>query len=128
VGRGVKTSEIRTAAATIVAATVDITVAVVDHIPDQVAVPCVMVGWRDPWQEPETMCTTTVLLELIVVAQRIEPGGQYELLEEISDALRDAFRAAPDFQWVGSTAPYPMTLAKIDYLAASLNLSHTLED
>lgn len=124
-----KITEAREAAKTIVIAATDAFVAVVDHIPDQVSVPSVLIGWRDPWLTPSTVaaCQVAANLEVIVVAQRIEPGGQLEQIETLVADIWAAF-VPSDFVVVEATAPFPMTLAGVDYLASSLNLTYDLEE
>lgn len=122
-----KLSQVREEYATIVAATVADNVTVISSLPDSITPPAVLVAWSDPWLTPGTFCQFTAQLELLVVAQRIEPGGQYGVIEEIIDEL------APALKQAGATirdvtSPYPLQLGGVDYLAASINLIHEVEE
>lgn len=104
------------------------TVGVIDHLPDAIAPPCVLVSWSDPWLKPTTLCAYEAAMELIVIAQRIEPGGQYETLEDIVGAIVPAMKGITAWQVVDVTSPYPMQVAGVDYLAASINLTYDMEE
>lgn len=97
-------------------------VAVIDSIPDSVAPPSVFINWADPWVTPSTYCYYTVNLNVIVVAQRIEPGGQYGVLESLVSTIVPLLRPT-EFLVKDSTSPYPITLGGVNYLACSVNLS-----
>ena len=97
-------------------------VAVVDSIPDSVAPPAVFLTWADPWVTPATFCDYTVNINVIVVAQRIEPGGQYGVLEGLVSAITPALKPT-DYLVKDASSPYPITLGGVNYLACSVNLS-----
>lgn len=98
-------------------------VAVVDSIPDSVAPPSVFITWADPWLTPSTLCFFTTNLQVILVAQRIEPGGQYGTLEGLLSTIAPVLKAHPEFLVKDASSPYPITLGGVNYLASSLNLS-----
>lgn len=102
-------------------------VAVIDHIPDSIAPPAVVWGWAQPWLAFTTWCQYTSNGELIVVSQRIEPGGHLGILESlvtmVVDILRGSRIAIRDV-----TAPYPIVLGGVNYLATSVNIIHELGD
>lgn len=106
----------------------DDNVSVVDHLPDSITPPCVLVAWSDPWLAPSTLCAYQATMEILIIAQRIEPGGQFETLEDIVSAILPGMKSIPMWQVVDVTAPYPMQVAGVDYLAASINLIHDMED
>lgn len=126
-GRGVKPSTAREDIAAIVAANVGNEVGVVDHLPDSIAPPVVLVAWSDPWLKPSTYCEWQARLELIVVAQRLEPGGKLETLEDIVAAILPAIKQSQSYQVIDTTAPYPLQIGSVDYLAASINIQTDLE-
>lgn len=99
-------------------------VGVFDAIPDSIAPPALYVSWGNPWLVSTTWCNYTGMLQIICVAARIEPGGQFTTLEslvsETLDALRKNHVSVRDV-----TAPYPITLGGVNYLACSIN---TLDD
>lgn len=123
-----KLSPARTNLAIGLAATLDDGVSIVDHLPDSITPPCVLVAWADPWIKPSTLCAYECAMELIVIAQRIEPGGKLETLEEIVGEILPYLKGVPEYQTVDVTSPYPMQVGGVDYLAASINLIHDLEE
>jgi hypothetical protein len=102
-------------------------VGVFDCIPDSIAPPSVYVSWSNPWLIHTTFSEFTSAVQLIIVAQRIEPGGQYSVLEslvgEVVVIVRDNHIAIRDV-----TSPYPINLGGVDYLAASVNIIHEMGD
>jgi hypothetical protein len=102
-------------------------VTVVDSLPDSITPPAVLVAWSDPWLVPGTFCAFTAQLELMVVAQRIEPGGQYEVIETLVSDLLTALKSnGASVRDV--TSPFPLQLGGVDYLSASINLIHEVEE
>jgi hypothetical protein len=103
-------------------------VSVVDSIPDSVAPPSVFISWADPWVIPATFCTFLVNINVIVVAQRIEPGGQYGVMEGLVSIIMSTIKAIPDYVVADATSPYPIQLGGVDYLACSVNVSCEIGD
>jgi hypothetical protein len=103
-------------------------VSIVDHLPDSITPPCVLVAWSDPWVKPSTLCAYEAAMELMIIAQRLEPGGKLETLEEIVCAIVPNMKALPDWQVIDVTAPYPTNIAGVDYLAATINLTYDMEE
>lgn len=99
---------------------------VTDFLPDSIAPPCALIGWADPWLKPLTWCTYTTAMEIICVAQRLEPGGKLETLEQMVSLILPALRSSP-FAVVDVTSPYPLQIGGVDYLAASVNLEYETE-
>lgn len=114
----------RTDLATALEALLAVNVSIVDHLPDSITPPCVLVAWADPWLAPATLCQYVAAMELMVIAQRIEPGGKLETLEEIVGTIVPYVKKMPGYQVVDATAPYPLQIAGVDYLAASVNLTY----
>jgi hypothetical protein len=102
-------------------------VGVIDHLPDSIAPPCVLIGWAEPWIKATTWCDYQATMEILVVAQRLEPGGKLELLEEIVAEILPALKGLTDYQVVDCTAPYPIQIGGVDYLAATINITSDLE-
>jgi hypothetical protein len=102
-------------------------VGVFDIIPDSIAPPAVYVAWSNPWLLQTTFCQYVASLQLICVAARIEPGGQFEVLEnliaEVITILQANHVAIRD-----ATAPYPIVLGGVNYLAATVNTVSELGD
>ena len=103
-------------------------VSVIDSIPDSVAPPSVFIAWADPWVTPATFCDFTVNVNCIVCAQRIEPGGQYGVLEELVSIIMPALKHNSEFLVKDASSPYPITLGGVNYLACSVNLSCEIGD
>lgn len=117
----------RTELAAILTAVLPDDVAVIDHLPDSIAPPVALVAWADPWLKLTTLCAYEAQMEIMCLAQRIEPGGQYERLEEMVYTILPAIKGTY-FTLVDVTAPYPMQVGGVDYLAASVNVSYDMED
>lgn len=113
---------VRTDLYAILRAALDDEVSVIDSIPDSIAPPSVYIQWSDPWISPATICYFTVNLRVVVVAQRIEPGGQYGVLEGLVSTIAPLLRPT-EFLLQDTSSPFPITLGGVNYLACSLNLS-----
>jgi hypothetical protein len=102
-------------------------IGVFDIIPDSIAPPAVYIAWSNPWLLATTFCQYSATLQLICVAGRIEPGGQFAVLEDLVELVistlhtnRIAIRDA--------TAPYPIVLGAVNYLAATVNIVSEMGD
>jgi hypothetical protein len=105
----------------------DESISVSDAIPDSITPPAVYVAWANPWMIGSTWCEYTTLLQLIVVAQRIEPGGQYGILESlVGEILAILRKNRVSLRDVNS--PYPISLGGVVYLACSINLITEMGD
>lgn len=100
---------------------------VIDHLPDSVAPPCAMIAWSDPWLKPATLCAQVAQMEIICVAQRIEPGGKLETLEQMVGTILPAIKGTA-YTLIDVTSPFPMQIAGVDYLVASVNITYDMED
>lgn len=118
-----KLETVRTDLYTILRNALDDEVAVIDSIPDSVAPPSVFIAWADPWVMPQTMCLYSVNVSIIVVAQRIEPGGQYGVLESLVSQIIPTVKAVRDYVVRDATSPYPIVLGGVNYLACSVNVT-----
>ena len=122
-----KLTAVREGYAAIASAVVADDVTVIDSLPDSITPPAVFVAWSDPWLTLDTYCGFVANVEILVVAQRIEPGGQYGVIEgivsDLAEALRLAHRSIRDI-----TSPFPLQLGGVDYLSASINITHEVEE
>lgn len=109
---------------------VDADVTVVDSLPDSIAPPAVLIGWGDPWLSPSTLCPGGFVAnaEILVVAQRIEPGGQYATIEKWVGTLATVFRKDTQIVIRDISSPFPMQLGGVDYLTASINVIQEMGD
>lgn len=122
-----KLTLIREEYATMAGAVLANDVTVVDNLPDSITPPAVLVAWGDPWLTPTSFCAFTASVEILVVAQRIEPGGQYGVIEQMVSDLASHLRASGK-SVRDVAAPYPLQLGGVDYLAASINIIHEVEE
>jgi hypothetical protein len=120
-------TDFRTQLATLLRTELPDDIGVSGDIPDSIAPPSVYVTWSSPWLSPITFCEYTATAQIIVIAARIEPGGQYAILEslvgQIIQILRKARIAIRDV-----SPPYPMIFANVNYLAASFNIIQEMGD
>jgi hypothetical protein len=98
-------------------------VSVYQHLPDQLNIPAILIGWADaPWLEPAGLCGDfTARAEVVLVAGRVEVKSQSDRLDELAAATILALAA--DTEWDGPsapTSPYALVIAGVNYLAASL--------
>lgn len=102
-------------------------IGVFDIIPDSISPPAVYISWGNPWILPTTFCEYSSTVSFICVAARIEPGGQFSVLEDlvgnVYQILRDNKVAIRD-----ATSPFPIVLGGVNYLAATINTVTELGD
>lgn len=125
-GDRVKLSTVRTDCATIIGTALPNDVGVIDFLPDSIAPPVVLIAWSDPWLKPSTICAYEARMEVLCVAQRIEPGGRLETLEDIVSAILPAMRGS-GFTLQEVTSMYPLNIGGNDYLAASLTYIYDVD-
>lgn len=100
---------------------------VFDAIPDSIAPPALYVSWANPWLIATTFCQYSGMLQVICVAARIEPGGQYSVLENlVTETLGILHTKRIVVRDV--TAPYPIALGGVNYLACSVNIVDEIGD
>jgi hypothetical protein len=102
-------------------------IGVFDAIPDSIMPPSVYVTWSNPWLLPSTFCVYASAIQLILVSQRIEPGGSYEILESLLGDVLDVMHTNRIFVR-DVTSPYPISLGGVDYLGASVNIVQEMGD
>lgn len=100
------------------------TFAIYDHLPDSVTAPCVLIGWSSPWLVRSTFCGWDSKMELLLIAQRLEPGGQLGVLEAMVSTL--VVGVGQPFTVESVSAPFPIEIAGNSYLAASIDISNNL--
>jgi hypothetical protein len=102
-------------------------VGVFDIIPDSISPPAVYIAWGNPWLLPTTFCQYSSAVQLICVAARIEPGGQFTVLEDlvgdVVTVLHSNHIAVRD-----ATSPFPIVLGGVNYLAATINIVSEMGD
>lgn len=88
--------------------------------------PAFMVTWVEPWLAPASFCESYAELDVIAVAGRLAPDEQYETLEAMVAGVYNAL-ATVDLAPRGTSAPYPMELAQVTYLAARVHVRQPVE-
>jgi hypothetical protein len=90
---------------------------------DALEPPALMIGWGEPWLQPQTACLRTGRLVITAVASRLVPGAGIETLEQLVEYTLTQL-AADGGAWpldnVGG--PRVFTIANINYLAARITL------
>jgi len=87
---------------------------------DAVTPPTLMVGWDEPWLQPDGMCRFTARLLIIAVAGRLVPETDIATLEQLVGYTANRLQADRDYQWGLPTvgAPRILLIAKLNYLGA----------
>ena len=87
---------------------------------DAVTPPSLMVGWDEPWLEPDGNCRFTARLLIIAVAGRLVPETDIATLESMVAYVATRLRADRDYQWGLPTvgAPRILLIAKLNYLGS----------
>lgn len=90
---------------------------------DSIEPPALMLGWGEPWLEPETACLRLGRLVVTCVAGRLVPGAGVELLEELVSSTLDrlAVDAGP-WPLDSVSGPRVFTVGNVNYLAARITL------
>lgn len=100
---------------------------VFDAIPDSIAPPALYVTWSNPWLVSQTFCQYIGTLRIICVAARIEPGGQFATLETLVSETLEIFHDNK-IPVRDVTAPFPLQLGGVNYLAAAVNVINDIGD
>lgn len=101
----------------------DVLVSLVDSIEP----PALMIGWGDPWLEPDTSCIRRGRLVITAVASRLVPGEGVAKLEELVGYVLDRLKNDTG-QWPldSVSGPRVMTMAKTNYLAVRVTVRVTI--
>lgn len=101
---------------------VDPTVNVYDHLPDQLAVPALLVGWADPWFEPADIAAHyEARAEVVAVAGRLDIADQADRLDELVAGVALVLELSAEWDRpVALVSPFALQVAGVNYLAASV--------
>jgi hypothetical protein len=90
---------------------------------DALEPPALMLGWGEPWLQPQSACLRTGRLVITAVAGRLVPGAGIEALEELVEYTLGTLHA-DDGPWAldSVSGPRVFTLSNINYLAARITL------
>lgn len=93
---------------------------------DSLEPPAFVCVWADPWLVPATFCIQTAALEVVCVAARLEPEGNYPTLEAMVDAANVALDGAR-LKAAQTGRPGPFEIAGVTYLSARILVRHSVE-
>lgn len=90
---------------------------------DSLEPPALMLGWGEPWLQPDTACITSGRLVVTCVAGRLVPGAGVETLEElVHDTLARLRTATEPWPLDNVSGPRVFTIGGVNYLAARITL------
>lgn len=91
---------------------------------DSLEPPALMLGWGDPWLDPDTQCFDDGLLLVTAVAARLVPGEGVAMLEQLVAYTRRRLLADP-IGWPRArwSAPRVFTIGNVNYLASRGSLA-----
>lgn len=97
--------------------------AVLMSLVDALEPPALMLGWGEPWLEPDTRCIVTARLVVTCVASRLVPGAGMGSLEQLVEYVLGRLRSEPG-RWPlqDVSGPRVFTIAKTNYLAARVTV------
>lgn len=96
---------------------------VLTSLVDSIEPPALMVGWGDPWMEPDTSCMTVARLTVTAVAARLVPGEGVAKLEDLVAYVLGRLKSDPGAWPLDSvTGPRVFTMARTNYLAARITV------
>lgn len=102
---------------------------VLSSIVDAITPPALMIGWAEPWLEPETPCFLTGHLVVTAVASRLDVGAGLARLEELVDYTLSRLRADDgDWPLTAVSGPRVFLIAKTNYLGARIALHVTVSE
>lgn len=90
---------------------------------DSLEPPALMLGWGEPWLQPETACLQLGRLVVTCVAGRLDPGAGVAALEELIAYTLGRLEAAAEPWPLDSVGgPRVFTIGGINYLAARITV------
>lgn len=115
--------EARAKLAAVLAPVADSDPTVLVSLVDTIEPPALMLGWGDPWLEPDTSCLTQGRMVITAVASRLVPGEGVAQLERLVAFTLDRL-AAEGTTWPldSVSGPRVIAMAKTNYLAARIQV------
>ena len=96
---------------------------VLTSLVDSIEPPALMLGWGEPWLEPDTSCLSLGRLVVTAVATRLVPGEGIAQLEQLVTYALDRLRADSGAWPLDSVSgPRVFPIAKTNYLAARVTV------
>ncbi len=97
--------------------------AVLASLVDTIEPPALMLGWGDPWLQPDTPCLTKGRLVVTCVASRLVPGEGIAKLEELVIYVLNRLKADGSAWPLDSVSgPRVFVMAKTNYLAVRVTV------
>lgn len=96
---------------------------VLTSLVDAIQPPALMIGWGEPWLEPDTACFARGRVVVTAVASRLMPGEGVAQLESLVRFVLDRVQADTT-KWAleSVTGPRVFTIASTTYLATRITL------
>jgi hypothetical protein len=97
---------------------------VLTNLVDSIEPPALMIGWDNPWMEPDTSCLSVARIAITAVSGRMHPGAGIESLERLVTYTLQRLRDGGPQQWplISVGGPRVFTIAKTNYLAARISV------
>lgn len=101
---------------------------VLTSLVDTIEPPALMIGWGDPWLQPDTSCFAQGRLVVTAVAGRLAPGDGVATLEALVAYVLGRLRSDPSSSWPldSVSGPRMFVMAKTNYLAARITVRVTV--
>ena len=101
---------------------------VLANLVDAIEPPALMIGWGDPWLEPDTACFSTGRLVVTAVAGRLVPGDGVATLEDLVGYVLRRIKADTANPWPldSVSGPRVFTIARTTYLACRVTVRATI--
>jgi hypothetical protein len=97
------------------------------NLVDSIEPPALMLGWGDPWLEPDTPCLTRGRLVVTCVAARLSPGEGIAKLEDLVAYVLGRLKAdAGAWPLDSVSGPRVFVMAKTNYLAVRVTVRVTI--
>lgn len=120
-------SDARTKLAAVLAPVADTDPDVLVSLVDAIEPPALMIGWAEPWLEPDTSCILRGRLAITAVAARLSPGEGVAKLEDLVAYVLNRLRAdTAAWPLVEVDTPRVFLIAKTNYLAARITVRTTI--
>jgi hypothetical protein len=102
---------------------------VLTSLVDAIEPPALMLGWNEPWLEPEGMCFNTGHVVVTCVAARLSPGEGIAKLEElVAYTLRRLRTDTESWALTNVSGPRVFLIAKTNYLACRIALRVSISE
>jgi len=112
--------EVRDKLAALLAPMLDTDPNVLSSLVDTIEPPALMLGWGEPWMEPDTACFRRGRVIVTCVAARLAPGEGLATLETLVDYTTTRVAGDPSFNFEMTTGPRVFLVGKVNYLACRM--------